>query len=55
MAWLSLAFTLKLLENLVLQGSLDLSPWLFVLPSELSPFRQLLKQVGSCVISCSAG
>jgi hypothetical protein len=28
------------------QGSLDLSPWLFVLPSELSPFRQLLKKVG---------
>lgn len=28
------------------QGSLDLSPWLYVIPSELAPFRDLLAQFG---------
>lgn len=32
-------------QTCVLQGSLDLSPWLYVLPSELSPFKDLLQQV----------
>jgi sacsin len=31
----------------VLQGGLDLSPHLYVLPLELSPFRELLAALGA--------
>lgn len=34
--------------EVVTQGSLDLSPWLYVLPAELAPFRGLLKKVRNC-------
>lgn len=29
------------------QGNLDLSPWLYVIPSDLAPFRELLLQLGA--------